>query len=156
GPACASVAVTVETESDEVTHEIMFNGPAAKFDIATDKPPVRVVVDKYLERARVGPVFAVRSFWAELPRTLIVYGAADEADANHDAAEQMQKLIRRSSANHTVPIMCDCDVTDEDLKDRHLILIGRPDTNNVTQRFADALPVRFGPRSVRVGADLLA
>jgi hypothetical protein len=156
GPPCESVAVTVETESDEATSEVKFEGDAAKFEITTDKPPVRVVVDKYLARARVGPPLSMAWLWQDLPRAVIVYGTADEAFTNRDAAQQMQRLIRSSSANHTVPIKADHDVKDEDLKDRHLILIGRPDSNALVQRFADVLPVRFGPRSVRVGADLLA
>jgi hypothetical protein len=156
GPTCANVTVTVEMETDEVTSEVKFEGNEAKFKIGTDKAPVRVVVDKYLARARTGPAFSANAFWHDLPRTLIVYGTADEADANRDAAEQMQRLIRASSANHTVPIKSDREIKDDDLKDWHLILIGRPDSNALVQRFADALPVRFGPRSVRVGADLLA
>jgi hypothetical protein len=135
---------------------VKLEGDAAKFDISTDKPPVRVVVDKYLAHARVGPPLSIVCLWQELPRALIVYGSADEMYANRDAAQQMQRLIRSSSANHTVPIKADRDVKDDDLKDRHLILIGRPDSNTLVQRFADILPVRFGPRSVRVGADLLA
>jgi hypothetical protein len=156
GPACASVTVTVETETDEVSNEVKFEGDTARFNIGTDKPPFRVVVDKYLEHARVGPAFSVSSFWPELPRTLIVYGTGDEVDANRDAAQQMQRLIRQSSANHTVPIKSDGEVKDADLKDRHVILIGRPDSNALVARFADQFPARFGPRSVRVGVDLLA
>ncbi|HYT73102.1 MAG TPA: M1 family aminopeptidase, partial [Vicinamibacterales bacterium] len=156
GPACEIVNVTVETGADEVSINAKFEGDVAKFDISTEQPPLRVVVDKYLSHARVGPTFSLQSLWSELPQTLIVYGTADDHFANRDAAQQMQRLIRSSSANHTVPIKADRDVKNEDLKDRHLILIGRPDSNALVQRFADLLPVRFGPRSVRVGPDLLA
>jgi phospholipase B-like protein/peptidase M1-like protein len=156
GPPCDSVAVTIEYDNEEVTQEIKFQGANAKFDIGSHKVPVRVVVDKYLERARVGPAFSVQTFWAEMPETIIVYGTKDEAAGNLDAARQMQQNLRRSSANHTVRIMRDVDVKDPDLKDRHVILIGRPDVNLLTQRFADELPVRFGWRSVRVAGDTLA
>ncbi len=50
----------------------------------------------------------------------------------------------------------DREVTNSDLKNRHLILIGRPDANQLTQRFVDEFPVQFGWRSFRVGADTFA
>jgi hypothetical protein len=156
GPPCASVAITVEYENSETTEEIRFRGDEAKFNIGSQNAPVRVVVDKYLERARVGPSSSVRAFWNDMPNTIIVYGTKDEADGNRDAAEQLQRILRTSSANHTVTIKPDAQTTDADIKDRHVILIGRPDANRLTLRFAEGLPVRFGWRSVRVEGDTLA
>jgi hypothetical protein len=156
GPACEAVTVTVEFEGDERSEEVKFQGGEAKFNISVPKAPSRVVVDKYLEHARPGPASSVRAFWSNLPETLIVYGTRDEAAANLDAAQEMQKSIRSSSANHTVPIKSDREATDADLEGKHVILIGRPDANALTQRFADEMPVRFGWRCLRAAGDTFA
>ena len=97
-------------------------------------------------RNRSGP-FAVTSFYAELDQTLIVYGTLDETPTNREAAEALQQSIRARHANITVPIKTDRDVTSDDLKKNHLLLIGRPDTNSITARMKKSLPVTFGSHS---------
>jgi hypothetical protein len=100
-------------------------------------------------------VYTVHSFHHDLEKTLIVYGTLDETYTNREAAEALQQAIRQGP-NITVPIKADKDVTDADLKDRHLLLIGRPDSNRCIARFKDALPITFGPRSFTVGKDSYA
>jgi hypothetical protein len=97
-----------------------------------------------------GAVFSVVSFQAERDQTLIVYGTADEIHTNREAAEALQKAIIEQWSNITVPIKADKDVTDADLKNRHLLLIGRPDSNKLVERFRAKLPLRFGSRSFTV------
>jgi hypothetical protein len=100
-------------------------------------------------------VFTVHSFYHDLEQTLIAYGTLDEIHTNREAAEALQQAIRRGP-NITVPIKADKDVTDADLKDRHLLLIGRPDSNRCVERFKTALPITFGSRSFTVGKDCYA
>jgi hypothetical protein len=100
-------------------------------------------------------VFTVHSFHRELEQTLIVYGTLDEVYTNREAAEALQDAIRKGP-NITVPIKADKDVTDADLKDHHLLLIGRPDSNRCVARFQAAVPITFGSRSFTVGKECYA
>jgi hypothetical protein len=102
-----------------------------------------------------GP-FAVTTFYNELEQTLIVYGTADEVPTNREAAEALQQAIRARHANFTVPIKTDKEVTEAELKTRHLLLIGRPDSNTFVERFRKDLPVTFGVRSFTVNGDTYA
>ena len=68
----------------------------------------------------------------------------------------MQRKLAGRWANLTVPVKADADVTDSMLKDAHILLVGRPSTNRLTERLAAALPVRFGIGSVRVGGETFA
>jgi hypothetical protein len=97
-------------------------------------------------------VFSIHSAYRNLENTLIVYGTLDEVFTNREAAEALQDAIRKGP-NITVPVKADKDVTDADLKDRHLLLVGRPDSNRCIARFKDALPITFGPRSFTVGKE---
>jgi hypothetical protein len=100
-------------------------------------------------------VYNIHSFHAELERTLIVYGTLDEKYTNKEAAEALQDAIRKGP-NITVPIKTDKDVTDADLKDCHVLLIGRPDSNRCVERFKAALPITFGSRSFVAGKECYA
>jgi hypothetical protein len=47
-------------------------------------------------------------------------------------------------------------VTDNELRDHHLLLVGRPDSNRIVERFNDAFPVKFGWRSFSIRGDTFA
>jgi hypothetical protein len=111
------------------------------FDAWLDRPGLPATM-----RDRSGP-FSVTTYTAELDQTLIVYGTLDEVPTNREAAEAIQQAIRANRSNVTVPIKADRDVTSEDLKNHHLLLIGRPDSNSIVARIQKALPVTFGSRS---------
>ncbi len=115
------------------------------------------MVDKYnLASKANGGAFTTLTFKDEPEQTLIVCGTADEANVNREAAEALQQAIRASGSNVTVPIKSDREVTDDDLKTHHLLLIGRPGCNTVTARFAGELPVSFGPQSFVVRGEAYA
>jgi hypothetical protein len=103
-----------------------------------------------------GGPFSVQTYNAELEQTLIVYGTRDELPTNREAAEALQKGIIERGSNITVPVKSDRDATDDDLKTRHVLLIGRPDSNSIVARFREALPITFGSQSFVVRGDTYA
>jgi hypothetical protein len=103
-----------------------------------------------------GGTFTTQSFHAELDQALIVYGTADEVASNREAAEELQKSIIRHWNNVTVPIKADKDVSDDELKKHHLVLIGRPDSNRVVARVKESLPIQFGPKSFVLNGETYA
>jgi hypothetical protein len=157
-PPCV-VEVTVETGDKEVSRQIALEGSEVPFQIPTHQavPPRRVIVDKYGTTAKTqGGVFNVASFNPELDHALIVYGTADEAASQREAAEALQRTLRERSSNYTVPVRSDQDVTEDELRSHHLVLIGRPDSNRLVERFRQAVPVRFGKRSFQVAGETYA
>jgi hypothetical protein len=101
------------------------------------------------EGAQGGP-FTVLSFYPELEKTVIVFGTKEEAAANREAAHALRKALLRRGANIDVPVWSDRKVPEKELAGHHLLLVGRPATNALAQRFADRLPVAFGPASAVV------
>ena len=139
----------METDHGEVVKRVTAPSSAdGKVRIEVDDKPLRVVVDKYnLASKANGGAFTVQTFKEEPEQTLIVYGTADEANVNREAAEALQQAIRASHCNITVPIKTDREVTDDDLKTHHLLLIGRPGCNTLTARFAAELAAVVRRRS---------
>jgi hypothetical protein len=125
------------------------NGSRTEFQVDNIQGvPKKVILDKYGQLCQANSAaFSIFSFRREPEQTLIVYGSVDERPTNREAAEGLQKAIRESGSNHTVAIRADKDVNDNDIKGHHLILIGRPDSNLLVERFRESLPVRFGKRS---------
>ena len=147
----SAIEVAVETGRGDELKTVQLNGLRTPFSIETKNKPKRVVIDKYGATAKAnGGVYTVLRWHEELENTLIVYGTRDEEATNKEAAEDLQKAIIRAHSNFTVPIKEDRQVTKEDLENRHLLLIGRPDCNAVVERLKKAFPITFGSRSFTV------
>jgi len=107
-------------------------------------------------RKSSGRFWSVDSFERQLDKTLIIYGTLAEADAQREAAQSLQRKLASRWANMTVPIVADKDADDNMLKEHHLLLVGRPATNRLTDRMAKALPVRFGAASCTIADETYA
>jgi hypothetical protein len=156
-PVPVPVAITVKTARGDVTATVRAQAGVTPFSIDTSTLPQRIVVDPdgATTKANSGP-FTTLSFFAELEKTIIVYGTTNESASNREAAQALQRCLIERGPNITVPIKSDRDVAEEDLKKHHLLLIGRPDCCRCTARFHDVLPVSFGSRSFTVNNETYA
>jgi hypothetical protein len=147
GPLPTSIEVSLETPNDERTEVVQLD-PQGRFELGALPQATRLVVDKYARAARAnGSEADLNAFAEDIDRALIVYGTRTDEAANREAAETCQKAIRRSWFNVDLPIRTDQTIAQSELKSSHLILIGRPEANQITARLAKALPVTFGSSS---------
>jgi len=127
------------------------------FSVESDDRPRRLVVDKYARVAKAnGGRFDIAAYMTDIDETLIVYGTTDDEAGNSDAADILQERIRTIRANFDVPVVSDAAATEEQLRNNHLILIGRPSANRITQRFRDAFPLKFSEQSFEVCGEVYA
>ncbi len=119
---------------------------AFRADVLGPEPLERLGLD-VRDRWDSGRFWSVNAFENDLENALIVYGTLHDADAQREAAERLQALLRRRWSNITVPIKSDAELTGADRNGRHLLLIGRPATNAAAASLAASWPVRFGPAS---------
>jgi hypothetical protein len=108
--------------------------------------------DEWLNRTglpsgRTGGPFTVLTFYPDIERTLIVYGTKDEAATNREATQDLRKALLRRGSNVDVAIRADDKVTNKELASHHLLLVGRPSTNRISERFKEHLPLAFGKDS---------
>jgi len=87
--------------------------------------------------------WGIESFEFEPDKAMIIYGTRAESQATREAAELLQRKILRRGSNVLVPLKADSEATDDELRNRHLLLVGRPAVNSVTARCAKSLAVRF-------------
>ncbi len=151
------VALALLTHKETVHERVHLTAGKTSFQLQTLARPKRVTLDPSGEIIKAnGGVYSVRSYRAELPRTLIVYGTKEETAANREAAAALREAIREAGPNLTVPMKSDAEVSDAELREHHLLLIGRPDSHALLARWRDRLPIGFGHRSFVVGDDAFA
>ena len=150
GPALV-VPVTLQTPAGPVTQSALFDAEHPSVRIRSAQRPQQVLLDYHGLTARGnGAPYTILSAEDELDQALIVYGTQDEEAANREAAHLLQTSLRRREHNVQPPIVADHAVTEDELRHRHLLLVGRPATNAVSQRFAGQFGIDFGPASMRV------
>ena len=139
---------------------------AADFRTAAEKAAgksLSSVFDRWMkagadEALAAGHFWSVDSYEIEPEKALIVYGSKQDIHLQREAATLLQRKIARRWSNVTVPIKSEDEVTDEELRSHHLLLIGRTVTNSVTARCQDEgnLPVRFGEASFELNGEIYA
>lgn len=97
------------------------------------------------------PVWSIFGFDKNLEDTVIVYGTQSESAANKEAAYRLQEAIARRWGNYRPEIYTDAEVKTDSLKNKNILLIGRPESNTLTSKLQSQFPVSFGPRSFKVG-----
>ena len=134
---------------------------AAHFRKGAGKPAAEILAawlesDVPVSAASTGDIWTIYSFEAEPEQALIVRGTLGDVAAQREAADLLQRTLARRFSNFLIPIKADTDVADAELRNRHLIMVGRPATNRVAATCAAALPVSFGRASFTVREETYA
>jgi hypothetical protein len=119
-----------------------------------------VTAQSFLDRAHAtfavdagdGPAYVTTDIMGRLRSAILVYGTVREAGANRYAAEQLQRrfLNRYESA---VPIRKDFEVTDEELRQRDVIFVGRPEGNSALAQWTVRLGLDYSDDVFRLDGE---
>ena len=81
---------------------------------------------------------------------ILVYGTMTDSGANRYAAEELQKHFYRS-LEHQIPIRKDFEVSDEELRTRDVIFVGRAESNSALAEWQDKLGFQSSDGLFRIG-----
>ncbi|MBI1850197.1 MAG: hypothetical protein HYR85_07615 [Planctomycetes bacterium] len=145
------IDVILTTEKKSETKTVWLEGATTSLKFTADAPPKTLAVDPLGDHLVVdGAAYSITSYQDDFDHALIVYGTRADEAANRFAAQRLHDRQVRSWAQKDIPVKRDVDVTDEELKRSHVVLIGRPETNAVAARFASAFPIALPSASFDV------
>ena len=123
-----------------------------------------VTAQSFLDKAGVayeftepgdGPAYLASDITRHLASALLVYGTVREAGANRYAAEQMQlRYLDRYESE--VPIYKDFEVSDDLLRHRDVIFVGRPEANSALAAWAGKLGLSYQGAAFQMDGDVHA
>jgi hypothetical protein len=96
-----------------------------------------------------GPVYLTTDIRGRLRTAILVYGTVREAGANRYAAEQLQKRFLNAYES-AVPIRKDFEVGDEELRQRDVIFVGRPEANSALAAWSGGLGLNYSENVFRL------
>ncbi len=89
-----------------------------------------------------GPAYLANEINRRLASAVIVYGTLREAGANRYAAEQLQdRFLNRFESQ--VPIYKDFEATDDLLRYRDVVFVGRPEANSALALWSEKLGLKY-------------
>jgi Phospholipase B len=102
-----------------------------------------------------GPAYLVNEIWRRLPSAVIVYGTLRDAGANRYAAEQLQhKFLNRYESE--VPVYKDFEVSDDLLRHRNVVFVGRPEANSALALWSMQLGLDYEGAAFRINGNVHA
>jgi hypothetical protein len=123
-----------------------------------------VTAQSFLDKAGVafdftepgdGPAYLTGDISRHLASAVLVYGTVREAGANRYAAEQMQlRYLDRYESE--VPIYRDFEVSDDLLRHRDVIFVGRPEANSALAAWAEKLGLSYQGAAFQMDGDMHA
>jgi hypothetical protein len=97
-----------------------------------------------------GAAYLVTDIGRRLPTAIIVYGTDREAGANRYAAEQLQARFL-DQLETRVPVVKDFEATDELLRHRDVVFVGRPEANSALAAWAEKLGLKYEGAAFQAG-----
>lgn len=135
-----ATSVEIETDSTRVRHPLELAGERTAATFEVEAKPRRVVFDPGSDI----PVARERwAAWANLterwPGARIVHGTSRAIEAQRTLALRLQTTLADAFTEQLVPVLKDCEVTEEALRACDLVLLGGPRDNALVARLAAAL-----------------
>ncbi len=133
--------LAVDTKSGREQRKLWIGRKATDFEFHTPEEPQRLIVDPDYEILKVQKMAPhLWWFWDIHPKIMVIYGTLGETEANKTVAERFNTDELGLASKM---IKADTDVNDADLKTECIFLVGRPETNRITQKFHDLFPIKF-------------
>jgi hypothetical protein len=135
------VELVVETNTGKEAKKLWVENVQTDFQLTTSMKPVKLVVDPdfHIPTIRWMPP-CLEMLWDFYPDITVVYGTLKDAKENKKAAERF--VDEFAGLNHKI-MKPDTVFSKKDMKAECLILIGRPETNQVSKYYKDYFPVKF-------------
>jgi hypothetical protein len=102
-----------------------------------------------------GPAYLLTDIYRHLPTAILVYGTGREAGTNRYAAEQIQSDLL-DDYESAVPIYKDFEVSDDMLRHRDVIFIGRPQANSALAAWAGRIGLDYPGAAFRIDGAVYA
>ena len=135
------IELAIDTKNGREIKKLCFDSKAIDFNILVQNEPQKLIADPDYEILKIQRMSQhLGWFWDDYPNYILIYGTLAEAESNKTSAESFKEdyLWRLSDI-----IKADNDVNQDDLKNKCIILFGRPETNKICQQFGDIFPIKF-------------
>lgn len=151
-PLALSVAIIAEGRRE--LRELRLDEPSVTLTFETGASPVTIEIDPFGDVPVDTELFYTwPNFIDDFHSTSIVYGTAQQIEANHTLARRFQETLADAYVEILPPLVKDAELDDEARAKRDLIVLGSRRDNayieSIAERLPDNLPLELGPNWFR-------
>ncbi len=141
-------SIEIETENDKRVEIIEVNGNSSNHTFELDKKPIKVTFnvnnDILLHNDNY---FTWSNFFDDFSNSIIVYGTKRQIEANHTLALRFSKMLADKFTETLVPVKKDSELSEDDIKNKDLLIIGNISDNNLMELLANKLDLDLSKNS---------
>ena len=138
--------VAVETAGKRLLYPMTLDSASASARFTVPEKPERVVFDALTDfPVKTDRYYTFGAFAEDFDDTIIVYGTGRQLEANHTLALRFQAVLADAFSEILPPVVKDSEVTDAQLAESDVFLLGDPRDNAVLARLLPELPLEAGP-----------
>lgn len=139
-------SVAIDAGGQRQLNAVEVDGPLTRRSWRTTARPARVVFNAGNDFPVVHRnYFAWSSFADDFAHTLIVYGTARQAEANHTVGVRFQTALADGFSEVLPPLVKDAELDAAQAASHDLVVLGEVRDNVVLMRLSDTLPAQLGP-----------
>ncbi len=140
-----TTSVLVQTSSAEHLFVLNLSREKEEFELQTPHRPQQLIFNYTGDiPLPAGNIFSAGNFFDEFATTKIVYGTAAEIEANHTLALRYQTLLADTFTEILLPVVKDCEISAQELKESNLIILGGAYSNSLLKEVLAAINFKAG------------
>ncbi len=136
--------VEIETELEKSIELIEVNGTNTKQTIKFKSKPIKVTFNPNCDVLLGNDnYFTWSNFFDDFSNSVIVYGTKRQIEANHTLALRFSKMLADKFTETLVPVKKDSEISDEEIRNKDLIIIGNISDNFIMEEMAKKLELKI-------------
>jgi hypothetical protein len=143
-------SVALQSAETKIWKPVRVHGSESTFTFEVKDPPRAVTLnagnDIPVPRKKY---YTLSNYFDDFSSSMIVYGTGRHIEANHTAALRFQTVLADQFTEILPPLRQDAEVTEQDLADRDVIILGGTQENSLTARLTQALGITTGKNMFR-------
>lgn len=137
--------VMIQTEKEQVWKKVEVKDGKGLFAFKMKDKPVKLVFNAGNDiPVQQNSCYTFSNFTDDFSSCRIVYGTSRQIEANHTTALRFQKMAADKFVEIFIPVRKDNEITEKELKDNDLVILGSPSENSLMNKVLEKLNVKAG------------
>ena len=141
-------SVEIETEIEKIVEIIKVDGKSSNHSFKLDERPIKVTINPNNDILLMNEnYFTWSNFFDDYSNSIIVYGTKRQIEANHTLALRFSKMLADKFTETLVPVKKDSELSEAEMRNKDLIIIGNISDNNLMELLANKLDLGLSKNS---------
>jgi hypothetical protein len=137
--------IAIESGNERIIKLIEVKGSENKYQFVLKEKPGKVIFNYGNDvPVKNNNFYTYQNFFDDFATSIIIYGTTQQIEANHTIALRYQKMVADRFTEKFQPLIKDSEVSEEELKNNDLIILGGPSENSIAEKILAQFGIESG------------